>query len=197
VFATMIITRSLALRIREAYVRRRPWWPATDPFTPVWAIAATSLIEAHQADPRLPLDPELFVASQPGDDGLADPWGDLVGTVAVRRYRGRIIRIVRRLRRELLAELRTIRVRVRHGQPLGRLLLRGGHGLSPLGRYVFAVRAGRDDLAASLRQEALRQHRSCPLYRLACRRLLAGADYPASSEVALIEPLPAGSVSWN
>ena len=195
--ASLDYTRSLAVRIRRGYVRRRPWWPSSDPFASAWTLAAMSLVEAHRADPRLPLDPELFVASQPVDDRFADPWGELVGPAAERRYRRRVLRIARRLRRELLGELRRIKVLARRGLPLDRVLRLDGPDLSPLGRYVAAVRAGRHELAKALREEALQQHRSCPLYQLACRDLLPEGSYPAAFSQIPLSPLPAGAAARN
>jgi hypothetical protein len=68
-----------------------------------------------------------------------------------------------------------------------------------MGRYVAARRIGREDLAEALRVEAVRQHEGCPLYRLACRGLLADEGYPdVKTTVTLIHPLPSHvSVGWN
>lgn len=144
------------------------------------------LIQAHSADPRLPIDPELFVACQPSCDSLADPWEDLVAPEAICRYRHRVSGIVRRLRGELRRELRLMRRRSREGQSIERQVVLGGRGLSPLGRYVAARRIGRGDLAELLRLEALRQHLGCPLYRLACRGLVPEEGYPETSASAML-----------
>ncbi|RUL88873.1 hypothetical protein [Tautonia sociabilis] len=197
--ATQFSTRCLADRIRRAYLRRRPWWSGGDPGSSVWAAAASALIQAHGTDRRLPLDPELFVASQPASDALADPWGDLVGALPIRRYRRRVRDIVRRLREELRGEIRLMIGRARRGQSLELQIKFGGPGLSPLGRYVAARRINREDLAEAIREAALRQHEGCPLYRLACRGLLTEGDYPASAPLPYpINPMPAGAVvGWN
>jgi hypothetical protein len=199
VLATLISTRCLADRIRQAYLRRRPWWTGADPDAAVWTASASALIEAHVSDPRLPLDPELFVVAQPQRDAIADPWGDLAGPEAVRRYRRRVSRIVRRLRRELKDELRTIRSRCSRGRSLESQVIHGGKGLSPLGRYVAAIRSGHLDLAAALRKDALGQHEGCPLYRLACRGMLPESQYPVAVwQPSALCPLPVGSaVGWN
>lgn len=197
--ATLISTRCLADRIRQAYLRRRPWWTGVDPDAAVWSASAAALIDAHWSNPRLPLDPELFVNSQPQCYAVADPWGDLVGPVAVRRYRRRVARIVRRLRFELRTELRLIRSQSARGISVEAQLLQGGRNLSPLGRYVAAIRFGRPDLAALLRDDALRQHNGCPLYQLACRGLLPADRYPvAVLPPSPLAPLPIGAfVGWN
>lgn len=197
--ATLISTRCLADRIRRAYLRRRPWWTSADPDAAVWSVSAAALIDAHWSNPHLPLDPELFVVSQPQCHAVADPWGDLVGPVPIRHYRRRVARIVRRLRSELRAELRLMRLRCSLGASVESQVLHGGRGLSPLGRYIAAVRIDRFDLAADLRDDALRQHHGCPLYQQACRGLLPKDRYP----VAILPPSPLAplpvdaSVGWN
>ncbi|MEW4567741.1 hypothetical protein AB1L88_07730 [Tautonia sp. JC769] len=170
-----------------------------DPDAAVWSASAAALIDAHWSNPNLPLDPELFVIAQPQCPSIADPWGDLVGPLAVRRYRRRVARIVRRLRAELRAELRLVRARGARGIAVESQLAKGGRGLSPLGRYVAAIRLGRPDLAASLRDDALRQHDGCPLYQLACRGLVPDDHYPATIDTpSPLAPLPVGAfVGWN
>ena len=74
--------------------------------------------------------------------------------------------------------------------------------VSALGRYVAAVRAGRPDLAAAVRDEAQQQHRSCPLYRLACDGLIPETAYPAPDRgltaAAPLFLLPAtDAYAWN
>lgn len=197
--ATKFSTQCLAGRIRRAYVCRRPWWPTRDAFGAAWSAASQTLIELHLADPWLPLDPEFFVASQPRSEAVADPWGELVGPAAARRYRRRVLGIVRSLRRELRAELRRLE---RSGPRLDRLVLERTRRVSALGRYVAAVRAGRSDLAAAIRDEAQQQHRSCPLYRLACVGLIPETAYPApdrrpAATVPLFLPPVTDAYAWN
>ena len=72
----------------------------------LWTAAALCLWQAHADDPTLPLDSELFVASQPLMGSLGDPWVELTQVEAGRRYRIQVRRIVRRLRRELTREIR-------------------------------------------------------------------------------------------
>ena len=179
--SSIVTTQRLANRIRTAYLRHRTWWDTAASDAEVWMAAATVLHEAHRDDPRLPLDPELFVAAQPGCRAIADPWDEIAGPRSAARYRRRVGRMIRRLRRELRRELR----RVRRDLPLDRQLTEPRLRLSPMARYVAAVQSGRPDLAARLRDEALRHHESCPLYRLACVGLLPDGTYPSSV------PLPA------
>ena len=127
--------------------------------------------------PTLPLDPELFVASQPVGEH-ADPWEDLADGRALARYRLRVRRLVSGLRRELREERAWARARLKRGDALEAVLGARSERLSPLGRYLIAAEAGRPDLADRFREGARAQHRTCPLYRLACRDLLPAADYP-------------------
>ncbi|HEX8199689.1 MAG TPA: hypothetical protein VF590_04325 [Isosphaeraceae bacterium] len=182
---TPITTRDLATRIHRAYQRRRPHWPPIGPDPEVWAVAAAALLQAHREDPRLPLDPELFVAAQPTGPLWADPWGELAQEDAIRRYRGCVERIIGGLRSELRAEVRLIRRRIRRGEAIEAALGRKSHDLSPLGRFIAACRVGRPDLAAPFRAAAAAQHRSCPLYRPACRRLIPAEAYPVRPAAAL------------
>jgi hypothetical protein len=174
----------LSGRIQRAYERQRPLWLPKDHTTHVWSAAASRLLEARQADTSLPLDPELFVASQPCSGLLADPWRELTQTVAIRRYRVRVRRIVMSLRRELVSELRWSRERLRNGDPIEVVLTARNPSLSALGRFLVASRAGRRDLADIYRLDAQAMHRTCPLYRQACNGLLPQNDYP------VFDPIP-------
>jgi hypothetical protein len=170
----------VAGRIERAYRRRvhkeDQAWGGPDPR--LWTLAARALVEAHRNQPWLPLDPELFVMSQPRTIPLDDPWRDLAPSEAVRRYRRRVLKIVRGLRREIRGEVRRTEARVARGESLEQILRRPSKRLSALGGYLVAVRAGRHDLAEPLTERIYDQHAGCPLYRLACRHLLPGAAYP-------------------
>ncbi len=61
-------------RIERAYALRRAGWDRGCSTRRVWAAAALCLWQAHVDDPTLPLDSELFVASQPITGSLGDPW---------------------------------------------------------------------------------------------------------------------------
>jgi hypothetical protein len=167
-----------AERIRRAYMLRRPPTDFRFVRSGVWTIAATSLLDLHKADPRIPVDPELFVACQAIDAHWADPWQELTGFASARRYRRRVRQIVRRLQAELVQELRRGRARVRKAGNLENALALKSRSISPLGRYILAHKLGRPDLAERFRASASEQHRSCPLYRQACSGLLPGASYP-------------------
>lgn len=169
----------LAHRIRRAYLRRGPQGRRDGADAAVWAAAASTLLGAHRRDPdRVPLDPELFVAAQAIGRTLHDPRAELTGPAAARRYGRRVMAIIRALRAELRAEVRRAEARLRRGVPLTTLVATPCRGLSPLGRLIVAHREGRPELAESLRADAAAQHRSCPLYRAACHRLLPPAAYP-------------------
>lgn len=171
--------RTVEERIRTAYLLRRPWCSGAFPRSAVWMTAATHLMSAHRGDPRLPVDPELFVASQPSRRGVADPWGELTRPSSIDRYRRRVRLIVRQLRRELLGEIRWVHRRLERGLPIDLVLEARTRSLTPLGRYLAAVRSGRDDLALQFVEGAIRQHHGSPLYRDACRGLMAEDLYPA------------------
>lgn len=176
--ATQSVIETLADRIERAYRRRRLDWRGLSSSPRVWAIAAETLLLAREADPALPLDPELFVAAQPCDSPVVDPWGELTGSSAVRSYSGRVTEIILGLRAELAGEVAYAEDRVAQGEPIARVLLTRNRRVSPLGRYIVARRAGRPALANRFVGGALDQHRACPLYRRACAELLPDGSYP-------------------
>lgn len=196
VLVTLQSAQGLADRIRRAYLRRRPDWRPSESDAGLWAAAASMLAQAHQEDARVPLDPELFVASQPARAAIADAWGELTQRRSIRRYRRRVFNIVRQLRRELLVEIRKAEQRVGRGEALEQVLKARRKALSPLGRLIVAARAGRPDLGSPHRDPAREQHRCCPLYRLACRGLIDPLAYPGPDDAdarpaeARLEPLP-------
>ncbi len=168
----------LAHRIEQAYALRRFGWYRGCSTRRVWAAAAMCLWQAHVEDPALPLDSELFVASQARSGQLTDPWADLAGVEAARRYRFQVRRIVRRLRRELRREITRAEKRIDEGGRLiGSALAQDGR-LSALGCFIAAHRKGRADLAGRFAAAALEQHRACPLYQSASVGLLPPDCYP-------------------
>jgi hypothetical protein len=169
----------LAVRIERAYgLRVRRWWRGCST-SRVWHAAALRLWEAHSADQeRVPLDAELFVASQPISVPLADPWTELTHHESAKRYRLAVKRILRRLRAELTQEVRRGERSIAQGEQLERVLGRRSHRLSALGSYILASRAGRDDLAEQFAAAAAAQHQSCPLYLYASMSLLPSELYP-------------------
>ena len=168
----------LARRIERAFHLRHPEWYEGCSTARVWSSAALVLWQAHHEDPCIPLDPELFVASQPCSDGVTDPWLTLANAEAGCRYKRQVRKIVRLLRAEVKREIRRVEREVRDGESLASVLLSNNPRLSPLGLYISALRFGRPDLACVLQSRAARQHSRCPLYRWACQPLIAAELYP-------------------
>jgi hypothetical protein len=195
-------TEQLAERIEQAYRRRHPHWRLGCPNPRVWSAAALALLHAHQSDPKLPLDPELFVATQPLASPLSNPWEDLTQAMAAVRYRHQVHRIIRKLRRELRTEIQWAEDRLRQGATLETILRSRKRFLSPLGRYIIAFRAQRPDLMELFREPAQDQHWACPLYRHACRPLLPCQAYPVEEFLVELEfpargPLMMSNFSLN
>jgi hypothetical protein len=173
----------LADRIERAFtIRHTPWYRGCS--TPrLWSAAATRLWQAHREDRRIPLDPELFVASQPLTESFVDPWLVLAHRDAGRRYKKQVRSIIRQLRAELRREISRAENQVREGKQLSTVLRASDPHLSPLGRFITAHRALRPDLAERFRSGAIEQHQCCPLYRAASRDFLAAEIYPVGDAV--------------
>jgi hypothetical protein len=160
----------------------------------VWSAAAWCLWQAHESDLRVPLDSELFVASQPITDALADPWSELAHPEAVRRYCVNVRRIIHQLRSELKREIKLARRLIFRKREIGPALLARTSRLSALGCYIAAQQTGHADLAGRFVAAAVEQHRSCPLYRAASLTLLPGELYPvddtdtSNSMIAVYRP---------
>lgn len=148
------------------------------------------LWEVACEDPEIPMDPELFVASQPLDALFADPWNCLALEAAGQRYRRRVRGIIRQLRLELKREIRRAEELLSHGKGLAAVLRARDKRLSPLGLYITAQRAGRPDLAEQVRPGALEQHKCCPLYRVASLGLIPTEMYPADDEAISRSEVP-------
>ena len=174
----------LANRIERAFTLRSSAWYRGCSTTRVWSAGATILWQVSCEDPEIPLDPELFVASQPINAPYADPWTCLALAEAGQRYRLRVRRIIRQLRLELKREIRRAEELVSEGRALAAVLRARDSRLSPLGLYITAQRAGRPDLAERLRSGAVEQHKCCPLYRSASLSLLPAELYPADDAEA-------------
>ncbi len=177
-------------RIERAYCRRYQEATCFMWDTRVWLLAARALLEEHQKNPWLPVDPELFVAAQCRLRSAADHWRDLSPPQAIRRYEHRVRQIIKKLRCELLAEVRRAEKAVSRGETIDAVVLRRNKSLSPLGRLIVAWRANRYDLADSLRLAARHQHDACPLYRVACVELLPPEHYPVFELVEGISLTP-------
>jgi hypothetical protein len=165
-------------RIARAYLRRRPEWKQAGLDPRLWVASAAILMDAHRADPSIPIDPELFVACQTARSTDSDPWRELTRASSRRRYLACVRQIVLKLRRELRNELRRIQLAEEHGSDLKSVLLGSSRLVSPLGCYLAACLRKRTDLAELLREEARSQHELCPLYREAAIGLVPESDYP-------------------
>jgi hypothetical protein len=184
VLPTHEVLDHLAGRIEHAYGLRRPRWLRGCSTSRVWYTAALRLWEAYAGDPdRVPLDPELFVASQPISAPFSDPWSELAHPKSARRYLRAVRRIVRQLRAELKRELAAAERSIREGREIVGVLGRKNRRLSSLGSYILARRAGRDDLAERFAAAAAAQHRSCPLYRTASLAFIPAEFYPDANLV--------------
>ncbi len=167
----------LAGRIESAYYLRGTEWRRGCSTSRVWQEAAFQLWRIHASDPAMiPLDPELYVASQPRDEGFRDPWSELACPAAARRFRGQVRRIVRSLSRELRLEVKRAERLCTAKDAEERLS--GDERFSPLGCYIAAVRRDLPELAARFAAPARCQHDSCPLYRIAAATLIPGELYP-------------------
>jgi hypothetical protein len=194
----------VAERIEQAYGVRRPGWRGGCSSNRVWQVAAKNLLDIHASDPSLPSDPELYVLAQPMDLSFPDPWTELTGPESMSHYRRCVRGIVRGLRRELTAEVRLAEERIAEGRPIGRVLGARSRGLSPLGRYIVARRAGRIVLARRFLSDVVAQHQSCPLYRPATAGLLAPGAYPVSANADPLLTVPSktstatpATLPWN
>lgn len=182
---------TVADRIEKAYRAQRRDWDGVCSTQRVWSVAAANLLRAESNCGFVAVDPELFVASQKGYLAFPDPWEELTVADAVCRYQRRLRQIVRSLQRELAAEVKLAEDRVEAGQDLAKVLGRPSRRISALGRYIVARRAGCFTLSAQFLTGSLEQHRSCPLYQLACADLLpAGSGYP---DMAFLEVQPRSS----
>ena len=189
VLATQEILDKLADRIERAYGLRRPQCWLGCSTRRVWFAAALRLWEAHSKDPlHVPLDAELFVASQPVLAAFPDPWTELTQPEAACRYRCRVRRIVRQLVRELKAEIGRARRLIRRGRDMETVLCTSDERISALGRYIVAQRAGRGDLASRFANSTAAQYRACPLYRRATAALLPGSLDPIERLACSMQP---------
>lgn len=176
---TQELIEHLAERIERAYTLRRQRWCRGCSTRRVWSAAALRLWQAHVEDPQLPLDCELYVASQVINESLSDPWSELAHPAAARRFRVRVLRIIRRLRCELSRELRLADRVIGEKGKIGIMTLPVNKRISPLGYYIAAQRAGIPELADRFAAAAAEQHRSCPLYQYASIPFLSADLYPA------------------
>jgi hypothetical protein len=168
----------LAFRIETAYRLRFPrWWEGCSTVR-VWDQAALYLWQAHEEAPEsIPLDAELYVASQDISSRFANPWFDLARPEAIGQYRTRVGQIVRKLKAELKKEIQRAERALRRGRAVHEVLKPGNRRLSPLGCYITALRADRADLAERFAAAAAAQHHACPLYRSASSPFIPADEY--------------------
>jgi hypothetical protein len=150
----------------------------------VWSTAAAILVQLHEDDSSLPIDPELYVAIQPAGAAFDDPWVALTQPLAAKRYRTRVRAMIRVLRTELRAEVRFAERRIKAGEAIETVLTTPSKRLSPLGCYIVAHRAGCTELGEQFRLGAVEQHWSCPLYRAASVPLIPRDCYPGRERSA-------------
>ena len=182
---SQVVLGKLSRRIEQAYGLRRPDWRGGCSTSRLWSAAAERLWAVHAASPAvIPLDAELFVASQPIAAPFTDPWSELTEPDAARRYRSQIRRIVRRLRVELKREVFRAETSIACGREIQPVLNAAGR-ISPLACFIVAKRAGRDDLASHFAAGAVAQHRACPLYRIASLTLLPSHLYPTENRAGV------------
>jgi hypothetical protein len=184
VLATQAALEVLAERIERAYQLRRSGWYRGCSSAGVWSTAAAILVQLHEDDATLPVDPELYVAVQPVGGSFDDPWVGLTQPSATRRYRRRVRAMIRALRSELRAEVRHAERRIARGETLEKVLKTPSKRLSPLGCYIVAHRAGCPALGERFRLGAVEQHRCCPLYRAASLHLIPPELYPGRERSA-------------
>lgn len=190
----------LASRIEAAYRLRCPGWQGGCSTARVWDQAALYLWHAHAETPEsIPLDAELYVASQNISRQFADPWFDLARPEAIARYRSRIDQIVRKLRAELKKEIKRAERAIGRGRAIHKILTPKNHRLSPLGCYITALRADRADLAERFTAAAALQHQACPLYRFASSALISEEDYQFDrfSQAPCVRRSQAGMLLWT
>lgn len=176
--ATQHETEQIGERIERAYYQRRPRTLWSGSTTGLWSVAATRLIQSHREDPTIPVDPELYVAAQLIDPRRPNPWYDLTQEISIRRYCRHVRKVVRGLRAELHSEIRLAERKIRRGVRLDEVLSSQSRSLSPLGCFIVALRAGRDEVAEQFQSSTEDQHWSCPLYRQASLPWLSSDAYP-------------------
>lgn len=189
----ILSTRTVDLvadRIERAYLRRYVEMPCVTWDSRIWRLAARGLLEEHTRVRWLPIDPELFVASQGRASATADPWTDLAPPEAIHRYRWRVQRIVRRLRAELQGEVNRAERAIARGRSIEDVCERRRRWLSPIGRLIVVSRANRPDLLDRYRSAAIRQHQSCPLYQRACHTLMPSEAYPVFELIPGVHLVP-------
>lgn len=173
---TLVITTQnsldqLAVRLQRAYERRHPHWLSTGLTPGVWTAAASRLLDVGVNQPKLPIDPELFVAVQDYKTFRRDPWRELTQAGSSHVYRQSILQIVKQLKVELRKELRWARRYLEKEGSLDQMLACPRPKVSPLVKLLLCHQQNRPELAVLVRTAAEAQQKACPLYDLACNHL--------------------------
>lgn len=167
--------------IKQAYLRQNSGYSPSSCSSEVWVAAAMRMHQVAEENLGIPVDAELFVASQVYRGFRRDPWTELTQAGASRNYRQAIRKIVGLLEKEISREIRWATRKMESGASLDGLMASAKTKLSPLSKFYFAREFGRSDLADRYRDDARDQHLSCPLYETAFRNLLPSMIYPADS----------------
>ncbi len=167
----------IAIRLESACTKFHPASRVKSEISPdYWIRSAVALVAANKLEPLIPIDPELFIASQ-FDNGESSVPEDVEGAVA--RYKSSVMRTICKLRQELSEELKWLTSASRRGMSVERLIRTHSRKITPLSLYIHAQRMNRDDLADGLISQVLEQHEHCPLYRAASIQWLEDGRYPA------------------
>lgn len=167
----------IAIRLESAFTKFLPVSGARSELGPDhWIRSAVALVGANMSDPQIPVDPELYIASQFGIGEFSMP---LDVDEAVERYKSSVLRTICKLREELTEELKWLTSASRRGLSVERLIRTHSRRITPLSLYIHAQRMNREDLADGLISQVLEQHEHCPLYRAASTQWLEEGRYPA------------------
>jgi hypothetical protein len=167
----------IAIRLESACTKFLPASRTKAEICPdYWIRSAVALLALNRHETHIPIDPELFVASQYERGALTIP-DDVEDAVA--RYKTSVMRTICKLKQELSEELKWLTSASRRGLSVERLIRTHSRKITPLSLYIHAQRMNRDDLADGLISQVLEQHEHCPLYRAASAQWLEEGRYPA------------------
>lgn len=192
----------IAIRMESAFIRRtRRQDSRWSPTAKSWLRLARRLIALNESNAIFPLDPELFIVVQ-NDSTLMNLDLPEAENEAITHFSDKIKHMIRKLQAEISEELRWLEHSSDRGVGMDQLILSPSRKLTPLSRYIHACRNNRAELAGLLLADVIRQHESCPLYRHACQKWLAGQRYPTPTSLdrwrsPVGTPLPYWDVSHN
>lgn len=188
----------IAIRLESAYMRFRPTLGERNEMSSdFWIQCAVALMAVNRTDSIIPLDPELFIAAQTERNG-SSPFMEADVNKAIDRYKGAILRTIRKLRQELTEELKRLSTASLRGLTVERLVRSSSRRFTPLSLYIHAHRMNREDLANELVSQVLEQHEHCPLYRFASSQWLDEGRYPAFASLERWRrPKVVAPLSWD